>query len=212
MIRINLIKSTQKEETKKAAITFSPDEMTKQLLFLAMIVVTIGVAAYFWFDIQAKKDGLNLDIRNATVERDRLKVVKDLVDKMDAEKEKLGHRLEVLSDLKNNLRTPVYNLFFVYLAQQDNYKVLLKKISQVQTNMFEIQGEAAPEDLNRFSDTLRNDRIVSGLNMKKQAGQSFTIEVIFVPISKLVDDGQGVSEDVSEEDNANGSEDEGGIS
>lgn len=187
MIRINLIKSTQKEETKKAAITFSPDEMTKQLVFLAMIIVTIAVAAYFWFDIQGKKDNFNTDIRNARVERDRLKVVKDLVDRMDAEKEKLGQRLEVLSDLKNNLRTPVYNLFFVYLAQQDNYKVLLKDISQTRSDMFEIRGTASPEDLNKFSDTLRADSLVSNLNMMKQEGNEFTIEVIFTKINKLVE-------------------------
>ena len=201
MIRINLIKSTQKEETKKATIQFSPDEMTKQLLFLAMLVVTIGIAAYFWFDIQGKKESLNTDIRNATIERDRLKVVKDLVDKMDKEKGKLGQRLEVLSDLKNNLRTPVYDLFFIYLAQQENHRVLFKSIKWVRKEMFEIRGEAAPEDLNKFSDTLRADSIVSGLNMKAQKGREFTIEVIFKPINTLTEQAQAAAgEDVAPED------------
>lgn len=186
MIRINLIRRERKREKKAAAVQFTPNELTKQLSYVALILVTIGIAAFFWFDLQGRKDVMQRDVGAATRERDRLKTVKELVDRLEGERGRLAQRLEVLSNLKNNLRTPLYNLFFVYLAQQEHRNVTIFEVTEVDAGAaLTINGEATQENLNKFSDTLMKDLIVRNIDIISQVGERFQIRVNFVPVKSL---------------------------
>lgn len=187
MIRINLVRVERRKEKKPSAIAFSPSEVTKQLGFIAIFLVTIGIAGFLWIDIQMKKSEFQNKVREATIERDRLRSVKDLVDRLEAERGRLVQRLEVLSDLKNNLRTPLYSVSFIYLAFLSNQNVFLNSIAQRggDYNNITIAGEATQENLNKFSDTLRNESIVDSLDIVSQVGNVFMINVKFKPIKSL---------------------------
>lgn len=187
MIRINLIRVERRKEKKPSAIAFSPNEVTKQLGFIAIFLVTISIAGFLWLDIQMKKSALQDEVRMATIERDRLKSIKDLVDRLEAERAKLVQRLEVLSDLKNNLRTPLYSLSFVYFAYQANQNVFLNSVVQRpgDYNNITISGEATKENLNKFSETLRSEPIVESLNIVSQVGEVFQITVRFRPLQSM---------------------------
>ena len=183
MIRINLIRSEKKHEKKASVIEIAPNEMTKQLAFLAMFVVTIAACAFFWFDLSAKKADLESQVDAARVERDRLKSVKQLVDRLEVERNRLSQRLEVLTDLKNNTRTPLQPFFFIYLAHQENQSVVLYEVTETfgeNLHTFRINGEASKEDLNRFSSTLMAEPLVQQVDIISQVGDRFQIIVKFV--------------------------------
>lgn len=184
MIRINLIREEHKKLKKPAVLTVAPSDMTKQLVFLALFVITVAVCAFFWLDISGKKSALESDEAIALRERDRLKSVKELVDRLEGERSRLLQRLEVLSDLKNNLRNPMHAIFMVYLAQQENQQVTLSEVRETagEVKQLRITGEASQENLNRFSDTLMNEPLVSSIDIISQVGERFEIVVRFQPI------------------------------
>jgi Tfp pilus assembly protein PilN len=186
MIRINLIKKERKEG-RRPKIEFAPSEMTKQLAFVALFVLTFAVAAFFWFDLQGRKSALESDIAEATRERDRLKSIKELVDRLEKERNRLAQRLQVLNDLKNNLRTPLHPVFFIYVAQQENADVLITEISQNSGNVNDITiiGQASQENLNKFSETLMSEPLVQTVNIISQVGNRFQVVASFVPFNSF---------------------------
>lgn len=216
MIRINLISRERRKErkvTRGAPIT--PSETAKQLSFLAVFLVTFAIGAYLWFDIQGTKERLTTAVGVATRERDRLKSIKDLVDNLEVEQSKLAQRLAVLLSLKNNLRTPLHSLFFIYLAQQENTEVMLTEVRQgsESENDIVILGESAKENLNRFADTLKGERIVRSLDITSQVGERFQLVLKFRPIRELKNTAEGTSADSTvepEEEDAD-SENAGGV-
>jgi hypothetical protein len=193
MIRINLLRRERRKERRPAAAKATPSETTKQLGFLAIFLLTVAVGAWLWFDIQGKRADLDSQIRTASQERERLKTIKELVDRLEVERERLAIRLDVLSGLKNNLRTPIYAVFFVYLAQQDRPNVVIDEFRQRQASdreggvmSFSLKGEATDENLNRFLDDLASDALVAGVDIVSATASKFEIRLDFYPISHLV--------------------------
>ncbi|HUX06141.1 MAG TPA: hypothetical protein VMX35_02415 [Acidobacteriota bacterium] len=199
MIRINLLRRERRKERRPAAKA-APSETVKQLGFLAIFLLTVAVGAWLWFDIQGRKADLDTQTRAASAERERLKSIKELVDRLELEREKLALRLDVLSDLKNNLRTPLYAVFYLYIAQQNRPDVIIDEIRQKTSESesmleFTVKGEATDENLNRFLDELAAEVLVTGVDIVSATGNKFEINIAFHPLSSLAgEEGQGSAE------------------
>jgi uncharacterized protein YlxW (UPF0749 family) len=188
MIHINLVRKERKKDRKDKSLQLAAGDMGQQLIFVGMFLLTFAVMAFFWFDISGKQNELQQEVREAQAEKRRLEKVKKLVDGLEKERNKLAARLEVLSSLKNNLRTPLHPLFFVYLAQQENPRVLLQTVKVDSSGEFvivTISGLATQENLNSFSETLLKEKIIADVDINSQRGMNFQIRVDFVPFSKF---------------------------
>jgi hypothetical protein len=190
MIRINLLRRERRKERRPAVAKAAASETTKQLGFLAIFLLAVAVGAWLWFDIQGRKADLDGQIRTASQERERLKNIKELVDKLEVERERLALRLDVLSGLKNNLRTPLYSLFFVYLAQQNRPNLIINEFKQKASEAegllsYTVKGEASNEDLNKFLEDLSAEALVAGVDIVSATGSRFEIRLNFYPISHL---------------------------
>ena len=102
---------------------------------------------------------MNQQVRTATAERERLKTIKEIVDRLELERQRLAARLDVLSNLKNNLRTPLYPVFFLYLAQQNRPGVVFEEFVAREENeeritYYTLKGESSNEELNRLMEDL----------------------------------------------------------
>ncbi len=192
MIRINLLRRERRKERRPAAKA-APSETTKQLGFLALFLLTVVAGAWLWFDIQGKKADLDVQIRAASQERERLKTIKELVDRLEIERERLALRLDVLGDLKNNLRTPLYAVFFLYISQQNRPDVVVEEIRQRTSEsegvlQFTVKGEASDENLNRFLDDLAAEALVTGVDIVSAAASKFEINIAFHPLFNLAEE------------------------
>ena len=161
MIRINLLRRERVKDKKVKAPARAPSQMMGQLGFVAVFVVTLAVIAFLWLDVQGKKDALESEYREATQERERLRSVEELVNRLEAERERLATRLQTLSNLKDNLRTPYYGIGVIwaaYLPQENNRDFALSSVSQeTDSDMrFVVEGEASRDALLRFHDNLNS--------------------------------------------------------
>jgi hypothetical protein len=190
MVRINLIRGERRKERRVKRAAIAPTETTKQLGFVAIFVLTIAVGAWLWFDVQGKKSDLQQQIRVASQERERLKSIKELVDRLEVERERLAERLDVLANLKNNLRTPLYSLFFIYLAQQNNPGVVISEMRERPGEVegldkYVLKGESSDENLNKFIESLARETLVSTVDIVSVSNGRFEIAVVFHPIAAL---------------------------
>lgn len=188
MIHINLVRKERKKEKQEKSLQLGAGDMWQQLIFVGLFLITFAAMAFFWFDITGKKNDLDRQVRAAQAEKRRLEEVKNLVDGLEMERNKLAQRLEVLTNLKENLRTPLHPIFFIYLAQQENPRVLLQNLS-VQRNeqyvVVTISGQATKENLNSFSETLLQEPIIADVDILSQKGLTFEIRVDFHPFNSF---------------------------
>jgi len=191
MIRINLLRGERKKDRRAVVRAAEPSELSKQLGFLAIFLVALAIGGWLWLDIQGRKSELNNQIRIATAENERLKSIKEIVDRLEMERERLAARLDVLSNLKNHLRTPLYSIFFIYLEQQNRPGVLIDEIvekpdrGEGDVTFFTIKGESTNEDLNRFMESLAAEKLVAGVDIVSASGGKFEISVGFFSLSNL---------------------------
>lgn len=201
MIHINLVRKESKKEKQESSMKLAAGDMSQQLIFVAMFLLTFAAMAFFWFDINGKKNELDREVRTAQAEKRRLEKVKKLVEGLERERSKLAQRLEVLSDLKNNLRTPLQPVFFVYLAQQENPRVQLQNLNINRSEQYvvvNLSGLATQENLNSFSETLLEEEIVADVDIISQRGMNFQIRVDFIPFNQFGEKQQSPAEPLAE--------------
>lgn len=183
MIRINLIKQEKRSEKKGLSLDIKASEMTKQLGYAAVFIITIGVCAYLWFSITSAKAEVERKIDQANTELNELKEVKDTVKRLEKEQAKLSLRRDVLTDLKENLRTPVEEISFIFAAHQYTEAVRFKSLTH--SNLEEggdqvvLTGEAEDEETNTFADILNKLAFVRSVDINRQVLQEFQLTIAF---------------------------------
>ena len=210
MIRINLLRGETKR-ARRVTKAAEPSELTKQLGFIAIVLVAVLIGAWLWFGVQGRKSELQQQVRTATAERERLKTIKEIVDRLELERARLAERLDVLSDLKNNLRTPLYPLFFLYLAQQNRPGVVFDEFvsrgeEEGRITYYTLKGESNNEELNRFMEDLSREAIVVAVDMVSSAAGKFEISIGFMPLNMLEPSlEEGDESEADEEESGGGS-------
>lgn len=200
MIRINLLRAERKVGRRVKAAPIAPSETVKQLGFLAVFLAFAVVCGYLWLDVQGKKSDLETRVRQATQRREKLKQIKELVDRLEIERERLSERLDVLTNLKDNLRTPLYPVFFIYDAQLKSTGIILEGIKQGSADdssllKITLSGESTTdENLNSFLDTIARNQIVTAVDIVSASNNKFTVDLMFLPLNMLSELAEAASE------------------
>lgn len=99
MIRINLLGQARPKAAKKAV----PLEATVQVLFLAVAIgLAVIILAITYFQQKRQLDAVNAKISALKAEKASLQVIKNEVDRYEAQRAELQHRIDVIETLQRN--------------------------------------------------------------------------------------------------------------
>jgi Tfp pilus assembly protein PilN len=100
MIRINLLGQARPKAAKKAV----PLEATVQILFLSVAIgLAVIILAITYFQQKRQLDAVNTRISSLKAEKASLQAIKNEVDRYEAQRAELQHRIDVIETLQRNL-------------------------------------------------------------------------------------------------------------
>jgi type IV pilus assembly protein PilN len=145
MIKINLVAEapTAAASKKRRRPEFSLGAKQGDVILLITILVAAVVVGGRWWMLDSKRDALRVTEREKTALRDELKPYIDKVEELEAKREALKHKIEVINELKNNQRGPVRIMDEVSRALPE--LVWLTQLTTAGTTMT-IQGMAMDEN------------------------------------------------------------------
>jgi paraquat-inducible protein B len=195
MIRINLLRKERKKVKRPKIAAAEPSQTTKQLGFVAIIIMAVAICGYLWFDITGQKDAVQKQVADAQRKLNKLvKVdkVKSKAEMLERQKNNLNAHLEALTKLKDSQRSPLYPLAHLFYALQENPDVSFTELREQQSGeqriSFLIKGEATGDALQRFMETLRSFAITVSIEVPRvdQVRRTFDLPVAFKSQQELM--------------------------
>ena len=144
MIKINLVAETPSPGAKKRKRTeFSLGARQGDVLLLLVLGIALVVVGARWLMLKNERDHLKTVERQKRIERDELKPYIEKVEELEAKRDLLRHKINVINQLKQNQRGPVRIMDEVSRALPD--LVWLTKM-QMKGNNLTITGQAMDEN------------------------------------------------------------------
>ncbi len=108
MIKINLVaEAPSAAPVRKKRPEFSLGAKQNDLILLAVLALSVVVVGTNWFLLHRKHEALKTTEASKRRERDELKPFIDKVQELEAKREALKHKIDVIIQLTNNQRGPV---------------------------------------------------------------------------------------------------------
>jgi type IV pilus assembly protein PilN len=144
MIKINLVAETPTPAAKKRKRPeFSLGARQGDVLLLLVLGIALVVVGARWLMLKNERDNLRTVERQKRIERDELKPYIEKVEELEAKREKLRHKINVINQLKQNQRGPVRIMDEVSRALPD--LVWLTRM-QLRGNSLTLTGMAMDEN------------------------------------------------------------------
>jgi type IV pilus assembly protein PilN len=144
MIKINLVSETPSPAAKKRKRPeFSLGARQGDVLLLLVLGIALVVVGARWLILKNERDHLRTVERQKRIERDELKPYIEKVEELEAKRDQLRHKINVINQLKQNQRGPVRIMDEVSRGLPD--LVWLTKM-QLKGNSLTITGQAMDEN------------------------------------------------------------------
>ena len=144
MIKINLVaEAPAAATTKRKRPEFSLGAKQGDIILLIVLVLAVLVVGVRWYLLTSERADLQKLERQRRSERDDLLPFIELVDKLEARRDALRHKIEVIEELKRNQRGPVRIMDEVSRGLPE--LVWLNKLT-FKGNMITIDGVAMDEN------------------------------------------------------------------
>lgn len=108
MIKINLVaEAPSAAPARKKRSELSLGAKQNDIILLTVLLLSVAVVGTNWFLLHSKHEALKRTEAERRRERDELKPFIDKVEELEAKREALKHKIDVINELKNNQRGPV---------------------------------------------------------------------------------------------------------
>jgi len=107
MININLIRETTSAGSSRKMPEFSLGAKQADIILVVSISILLLVTGARWYILSSKLDDLKTTERQKKKERDDLQQYIEKVDELEAKREALRQKIEIINSLKKNQRGPV---------------------------------------------------------------------------------------------------------
>ncbi|HPR64562.1 MAG TPA: PilN domain-containing protein [Thermoanaerobaculia bacterium] len=108
MIKINLLPEAQQPTRRFEAVSVGKGDNLANIALISLIVVGLLVSGFRWWTLNSEKKNLNLRIKEAEAELERLKPILEEVERFKKRKDLLQKKLDLIQDLKANQKGPVH--------------------------------------------------------------------------------------------------------
>jgi type IV pilus assembly protein PilN len=144
MIKINLIAETPTAAVKKPKKSeVSLGSRQGDTILAITIVLFIAISGGIWYKMNAEKNRLIAEKNDKKRERDSLQQYIDRAEELEAQREKLRRKVEVINQLKQNQQGPVRIMDEISRALPD--LVWLERLS-LEGNSVQLTGKAMDEN------------------------------------------------------------------
>jgi type IV pilus assembly protein PilN len=183
MIKINLLEVEKERKTRAAA----PGGVPTQLMFLAVLGITIAAFVFYYYAKQSQITALQKDIEEKRIKKKELEPYIKRVEELDQRRAELAKKNRAIEELRSQRTIPVHILDEVSRALPDY--LWLSQLS-VTGEMMTIQGQTIQEqaiptfmknlDASEFIGTCS---LVETHQIPTQGGQNSTAFQISAPIT-----------------------------
>lgn len=145
MIKINLVAEITPQAAARRAKKREISLGAKQgdILLLTVLLLSFLVTGGMWYHLSSKRTHLEKKQAELRVERDKLKVYIDKVAELEAKKEALQHKINIIDELKRNQHGPVRIMDEVSRALPE---LLWLNTMTVKGNVVSLKGKAMDEN------------------------------------------------------------------
>ncbi len=107
MIKINLIRESTSAGPSRKMPEFSLGARQADIILVSSLTVFLLITGARWYVLSSRLDELRIEERQKKAERDELQQYIEKVDELEAKREALRRKIEIINDLKKNQRGPV---------------------------------------------------------------------------------------------------------